>query len=167
MIGTFALVLSLAVGRGVDAAIISLFHEDARLRKISVNVRYDTTPEEVPDSERTPKGKMSDAKRKRISKALVRDWGRNHPRKQRNPLNSGALKTLSAIEHVERVEPFVQFGGKAFFQGKAESAGAASLPWGASYLRSRLLAGRLFTAEDNQAAIVNEYLLYRAGSDRR
>ena len=106
---------------------------------------------------------MSDAKRKRISKALVRDWGRNHPRKQRNPLNSGALEALSAIEHVERVEPFVQFGGKAFFQGKAESAGAASLPWGASYLRSRLLTGRLFTAEDNQAAIVNEYLLYRLG----
>ena len=57
VIGTFALVLSLAVGRGVDAAIISLFHEDARLRKISVNVRYDTTPEEVPDSEAHAEGR--------------------------------------------------------------------------------------------------------------
>ena len=34
VVGTFALVLSLAVGRGVDRAIVNLFHEDDRLRKI-------------------------------------------------------------------------------------------------------------------------------------
>ena len=48
VIGTFALVLSLSVGRGVDHAIVSLFHEDGRLRRIIVNEKYDQTAEDVP-----------------------------------------------------------------------------------------------------------------------
>ena len=163
LIGTLALVLSLSVGRGVDQAIVSLFHEDSRLRKISVREKYDTTAEEVPASDREPKGTMSEAKRKRIAKALVRAWGRNHVRKQRTPLNPEAIKRLSAIEHVERIEPEVWFGGKMNYNGKDEPALAVSAPSGAAYMRTRLLAGRLLTPEDRQSAIVHEFLLYRLG----
>jgi putative ABC transport system permease protein len=164
VIGTFALVLSLAVGRGVDHAIVSLFHEDARLRKIHVNEKYETTAEEVPEPERIPKGAMSDAKQKRISKALIREWGYNHARKQRKPLNSAALKLLGALEHVERIEPNVWgLAGKASVDGKTEQTGAASVPLGSSFLRARLLAGRLFTADDGDVAIVHEFFLYRLG----
>ena len=94
VIGTFALVLSLAIGRGVDHAIVSLFHEDSRLRKITVNKNYETTAEEVPASEREPKGVMSDAKRKRIRKALVRTWGQNHLRKEQKLLDLDAIESL-------------------------------------------------------------------------
>ena len=163
VIGTFALVLSLAVGRGVDHAIVSVFHENSRLRKISVNEKYEMTAEEVPASEREPKGAMSDAKRKRIAKALVRLWGRNHIRKQRNRLNTEALKKLSAIEHVERIEPETWLDGNANYKGKSEETQAVSLPDGAASLQPRLLAGRLFTGEDTEAAIVHEFLLYRLG----
>ena len=163
VIGTLALVLSLSVGRGIDQAIVSLFHEDSRLRKISVREKYDTTAGEVPASEREPKGTMSEAKRKRIAKALVRFWGSTHVRKQRTPLNPEAIKKLSAIEHVERIEPEVGFGGKMNYNGKDEPANAVSVSSGAAYLRTRLLAGRLFTSEDRQSAIVDEFLLYRLG----
>ena len=95
VIGTFALVLSLAVGRGIDHAIVSLFDEDARLRKISVNAWFDTRVAEVPVSERTPKGAMSDAKHKRISKALIRHWARTHVIQGRKQLDSSALKLLA------------------------------------------------------------------------
>ncbi len=163
VIGTFALVLSLSVGRGVEHAIVSLFHEDARLRKIIVSERYEQTADEVPAEAREPKGTMSEAKRKRISRALVWIWGRTHVRKERNPLTPGAVKTLSALEHVERAEPAVWFNGDSTLNGKIEKSQAGSVPLGASFLRKRLLAGRVFTTGDNRAAIVHEYFLYRLG----
>ena len=163
VIGTFALVVSLAVGRGVDHAILSLFHEDSRLRKISVNERYDMASEDVPASEREPKGAMSEAKRKRISKALVRLWGRTHMRTERRLLNAEAIENLSRIEHVERIEPVVWMNGDAIYNGKREESQVASITAGSTLLRTRLLAGRLFTNDDAEAAMVDEFLLYRMG----
>jgi len=163
VIGTFALVLSLSVGRGVDQAIVALFHEDGRLRKILVNENYETTAEEVPAAEREPKGAMSEAKRQRIRMALVRDWGRHHGRPKRNALTPDAIARLQAIEHVERVEPTSRIDGKAALNGKDYRVIAASIPLKSEFLRPRLLAGRLFTADDRHAAIVQEYLLYRLG----
>jgi putative ABC transport system permease protein len=163
VIGTFALVLSLSVGRGVDHAIVSLFHDDSRLRKISVNENYETTAEDVPASEREPKGVMSEAKRKRIGKALVRTWGRAHVRKQRKLLDPDVIKALRAIEHVERIEPVIWLGGQAVWDGKTESAMTLSAATGATFLKSRLLAGRLFDPQEVATAIVNEFLLYRLG----
>ena len=163
MIGTLALVLSLSVGRGVDRAITSLFHNDSRLRKISVREKYETRAEDVPASEREPKGTMSEAKRKRIAKSLVRVWGMNHVRKERIPLDPEAIKRLNAIEHVELIEPEVWFNGKTSYNGKDDSVVAASVPSVAPHLQTRLVAGRLFTSEDRQAAVVHEFLLYRLG----
>ena len=47
VVGTFALVLSLAVGRGIDRAIVNLFHEDDRLRKIVVSPKYEVSAEDM------------------------------------------------------------------------------------------------------------------------
>ncbi len=163
VIGTFALVLSLSVGRGVDQAIVALFHQDDRLRKISVNENYAIPPQEVPAAEREPKGAMSEAKRQRIRMALVRDWGMHHGRPQRNALTPEAMARLLALNHVERVEPTSRIDGKAALDGKDYPVVAVSVPLKAEFLRPRLLAGRLFTADDGRAAIVHEYLLYRLG----
>ncbi len=75
VVGTFALVLSVAVGRGIDRAIIKLFREDDRLRKILVNTKFEEKLENVPIERREPKGEMSDAKRARLRKAIVRTLG--------------------------------------------------------------------------------------------
>jgi putative ABC transport system permease protein len=163
LIGTFALVLSLSVGTGVDRAIVALFHEDDRLRRISVHENYETSAEEVPAAEREPKGSMSDAKRQRIRAALVHEWGSKHARPKRVALTPDALTRLKAINHVERIEPVSWFDGKAILGGKDYRATTASIPLRADFLRKRLLAGRLFTAEDEHVAIVQEFLLYRLG----
>ena len=49
-VGTFALVLSLAVGQGVDRAVLALFHQDDRLRKFSVHPNYQTRAAGCPGS---------------------------------------------------------------------------------------------------------------------
>ncbi len=120
VVGTFALVLSLAVGRGVDRAIVNLFHEDDRLRKVVVNSSYETEREDMPADRREPKGRMSDAKRARIRKALERTW--SGPVQQRVKLNADAIRKLAAIEHVAAVVPNVQMAGKAILDGKSEEA---------------------------------------------
>jgi putative ABC transport system permease protein len=163
VIGTFALVLSLSIGRGIDQAIVALFHEDDRLRKITVIENYETAVEDVPVAEREPKGAMSDAKRARIRAAMVRDWGANHERKNRKALTADAIDRLRAIPHIERVEPVSDHFGKASLGGKSKEVRASSITRGARYLRKRLVAGRFFTDQDDNAAIVNEYMLYRLG----
>jgi len=163
VIGTFALVLSLSVGRGVDRAILALFHDDDRLRKISVSEKYEMAAEAVPLEAREPKGSMSDTKRRRISKALVRTWARSHMQKPLSRLNAQGIERLRALDHVAKVEPDVYIDGKASLDGKDQEAFAASVISGGRIFRTRLLAGRLFKPEDGQAAIVHEYLLYRLG----
>src|SRR5581483_557550 len=75
-IGTFALVLSLSVGRGVDLAIVGLFHDTEYLRMVAVYEVQETVAEDVPESEKTIEGAMSDAKRERLRQELVKRWGR-------------------------------------------------------------------------------------------
>ena len=53
IVGTFTLVVSLSVGRGVDRAILALFRDADTLRKIEVRTRFETRPEDVPEAERT------------------------------------------------------------------------------------------------------------------
>jgi len=163
VIGTFALVLSLSVGRGVDRAIVALFHEDDRLRTVAVSEKYEMAAEAVPPEEREPKGSMSDIKRRRISKAMVRKWSRDHMRKPLSTLNVTGIERLRALDHVLKVEPVVFLDGKASLERKDQQAFATSVPSTGRFLRDRLVAGRLFTPEEGQAAIVHEYLLYRLG----
>lgn len=56
-IGTFALIASVAVGRGVDRAILGLFRGTDALRQIGLFVRYEGTAEGVPASERVVEGR--------------------------------------------------------------------------------------------------------------
>ena len=129
VVGTLALALSLAVGRGVDRAIVKLFHEDDRLRKVTVNPKFEETAEDVPADRREPRGSMGDAKRARIRKALVRSW--NGPRHWRIKLTSDALRKLSSLEHVSAVVPEIRTLGKAVLDdkigGDVHLVGAAGL----------------------------------------
>jgi putative ABC transport system permease protein len=162
VVGTFTLVLSLSVGRGVDRAIVDLFHETDALRQIHVFLKYEATAEDLPADQRKPRGEMSDAKRARILQALLRNsWG--VVGKPRNRLTVAALKRLEALDHVVRVEPLVDIDGTAALESKEQAVDATPVLSGTKFFRDRLLAGRLFTPEDGRVAIVHEYLLYRWG----
>ena len=163
VVGTFTLVVSLAVGQGVDRAIVALFHEDDRLRKVAVHPNYQANAADIPESEREPRGSMSEAKRGRIRRALIRSWRGMSAQRLAIRLDAPAVRRIEAIGHVERVEPVVNLGGKASLGGKDSDAGAASVLTGSRFFADRLLAGRLFTPQDGRAAIVHEYVLYRWG----
>src|SRR5215468_12500732 len=105
VVGTLALVLSISVGRGIDRAIVNLFHQDDRLRKITVQPNYHISAEDMPADLREPKGSMSDAKRKRIRKALERTWP--GVRRQKVKLTAKALRKIEAIEHVAAAAPII------------------------------------------------------------
>ena len=162
VVGTFALVLSLAVGRGIDRAIVNLFHEDDRLRQIAVSLEYEVKAEDLPADRREPKGVMSVAKRERIRKALERTWRGVRRPKVRMTLE--AIRRIGSIEHVALAVPVIQLWQiKASLDGKGEDINASSVPPGSTFFRDRLIAGRLFAPDDGRVAIVHEYLLYRWG----
>ncbi len=163
VVGTFTLVVSLAVGQGVERAIVALFHEDDRLRKVSVHLNYQPSAAEIPESEKEPMGSMSEAKRARLRHALVRSWSGSSFRDHRVRLDAAAVRRIEALDHVLRVEPVINLGGKARLDGKDCDVGASSVLTGSRFLADCLLAGRLFMPRDGRAAIVHEYVLYRWG----
>ena len=159
VIGTFTLVVSLAVGRGVDRAIVSLFHEDDRLRKIYVMPIYAPAAGDLPAAKREPQGTMSEAKRERIRKALIRAWGRG----RQKPISQDVVAEFKRLDHVEAAVPTVYLYGMATFRGKSERSGAVSVGTHARLLQPRIVAGSLLGAEVPRGALVHEFLLYRWG----
>ena len=104
---------------------------------------------------------MSEAKRARIRKALIRSLGfSSRPQVKLTP---DEIRKLEQLEHVESVFPIVQFAGEAIMDGKANGAFTISVAPTTRFFGDRLIAGRLFHPEDGRAAIVHEYLLYRWG----
>ncbi len=163
VVGTFALVMSLAVGQGVDRAIVGLFRKDDRLRKIWVYPSYLDIPEGIPADRLEPKGPMSLAKRERLRRAIARTVPGGTRRRVK--LNRSNLGRLAALEHVVSALPTIRFLGdvQASLEGKSQFVSAASVMPSATFLSDRLIAGRLFQPGDGKVAIVHEYLLYRWG----
>ncbi len=163
-IGTFTLVVSLSVGRGVDQAIVGLFRDTRALRTVSVSPLYQTVTDDVPEPERRVEGSMSDDKRERLREALVKRWGQRHVSRARAKLTPASLVELRRIDHVERVTPQVHLPGTATLDGVngARDVQVASVDPDDDY-GVRIVAGRPFSAGDSRAAIIHELLLYRWG----
>jgi putative ABC transport system permease protein len=163
-IGTFALASSLAIGRGVDNAILGLFRGTDSLRQVGLYIRYETVAGDVPLAEKTPEGKMSAAKRERIEHALIRKWGNHNVTKPKARFNLESLDQLRGLKHVIRVVPNInQFGFATLSDdGKQQEAWFASADPDGIY-RSRLVAGQALSDDNARDAIVHEYLLYQMG----
>ena len=164
VIGTFALASSLAIGRGVDEAILGLFRGTDSLRQVGLYIRYETVAEDVPFAEKTPEGKMSEAKRDRIEHALIRKWGNHNVTKPKAHFNLAALKRLHRLPHVLRIVPNINQAGFANLgeAGKQQEVWFASADPDSTYQR-RLIAGQALSNDNSRDAIVHEFLLYRMG----
>jgi putative ABC transport system permease protein len=163
VIGTLALVLSVSIGRGVDRAIVAPFLEDDRFRRVNLFEKFELPEVAVSAEAREPKGSMSDAKRRRVSQSLVRTATRTHTHVPLAHLDAKGIERLRTLDHVMKVEPFINLGVKASLDGEGQDATVASNNSAVDFLRDRLVAGRLCTPEDGQTAVVHEYLLYRLG----
>ncbi len=161
-IGTFALIASLAIGRGVDRAIVGLFRGTDSLRQVGLYLRWEA--DAAPGSEPKIEGAMSDAKRARLRRALARKRDDRGAMKPKAKLDREDLDRLAAIPHVERVMPRVTLQGTATLEGRGEPRPAvfsSSDPDDA--YRGRLVAGRGFSGDGAREAVVHELLLYRLG----
>src|SRR4051794_2298711 len=100
--GTFLLVVSVSVGRGIEEATVRQLRRSDQLRKITVFPNYQPTEANVPEEELRVTGPMSEENRRRIRRSLVRHWprkafGAGPPR----PLDVSQLEKIRALPHVE------------------------------------------------------------------
>jgi putative ABC transport system permease protein len=169
-IGTFTLVVSLAVGLGVDRAIVGLFRGTAALRQVVVGVEYTSAPAEGEGAPPEPpvEGEMSDAKRARIRRALAEMGPSRGVARPKRKLDAEGLAALARMPHVERVLPHASISGRAYPPGpdldpeRCQDAWITSVGPDADYA-GRLVAGRAFSPGDSRAVVVHELLLYRWG----
>src|SRR4051794_23794181 len=73
-IGTFVLVSSLAIGQGVQEMILRQPRKRDQLRQIGVGHGRGVRPGSIPAAELEVEGRMSEARRQRLRKAIERRW---------------------------------------------------------------------------------------------
>lgn len=157
--GSFVLAASLAIGHGVQETINNITRRSDLLRTIAVSTRWQ--PRESKVDETKVEGEMSEAKRKRIRRALVEHDTDSQGRAEK--LSRKRLQELSAMEHVAAAVPIVHQNGYAVFEGhEVNSAISAARPDDEA-CKKRLVAGRMFNSADERAIVVSEYVLYQCG----
>src|SRR5436305_7660250 len=94
VLGTFILIVSLSLGRGVQQAVVDEFSRYDQLRKIEVWPGYKPPESEIPADELAVKGDMSDEKRERLRQTIIRRWNWTHLRRSRAPLDKQRIEAL-------------------------------------------------------------------------
>ncbi len=162
--GSFALIVSLSVGRGVEGAILKQFERGQQLRQVDVWPGYEARDGDVPAEDLKIEGAMSEAKRARLRQALLRRWRQRHPGRTYRPLTRDRVAELEALPHVERVVPRLQQDFRAVWGGRkaVDVVGLASAADNA-HLRGRLVAGDFLPSDGGRDVVVHEFLLYLWG----
>jgi putative ABC transport system permease protein len=165
VIGTFALVISLAVGRGIDFAVVNIFRRDDQLRRVYVTSNAQPASEAISDEHLRIIGEMSESRRARLLKRRMSDYGRGVENSDARILDAGAIQRLGRLAHVVRATPNVRLYGEATLAGRAEHAALSSIDATRPIVAERLVAGRLLHPGERNAALAHEYLLYELGLD--
>jgi putative ABC transport system permease protein len=161
--GSFVLAASLSIGEGVQDTIERESRKSDMLRKITVYPEWHASPEELYKEEVRIEGKMSDAKRERLRKALVEYKARFRLNRPRVGLTPERLQAIAALSNVEAVVPVMWQSGFALLNDKAEAADIAAARPDDIACRNRIVAGRFFENSSERAAVLSEFLLYRMG----
>jgi putative ABC transport system permease protein len=162
VIGSFVLVVSLSVGTGVKDAAMREFRRHDELRRIMVYPGYGGEAG-IPPEEIAVKGDVSDAKRERLRQALIDHWYRKNSRRPKVQLDREKLNELAALDHVKYVYPMFHVNARVYFGSQGEDVFSAGAVPENRHFQRRLVAGSFFTAADERAIVVTEYLLYRWG----
>jgi putative ABC transport system permease protein len=164
ILGTFVLVSSVAIGRGIRDKVISLFERQDQLRKIEVRPDYSIDEAKIPPEELQIKGTIGDDKRERLRQALIRHRNLTRGYTPKAALTKDKLDAISALDHViQPIIPHIQLPGRVHFGDHVENTSTFALPPDNPRLRSRLIAGDGYQAADDRSIVVSEFLLYRWG----
>jgi putative ABC transport system permease protein len=159
--GGFVLAASLSINQGIQDTIEREANRSNYLRKITVRPRWRAA--DGADTNVPVPGKMDEAKRQRLRKALQDYRLRFAAETTREPLTAAKLKALAELPHVQSVTPLVWLSGRAFLPPAEAMADVASAAPDHAGLRKRLLAGRFFDGPAERTIVVSEFLLYRLG----
>lgn len=160
--GTFVLVASLSLGRGVQDTLVREYSRHAELRSIQVHPGYGGTGN-VPEEELRVEGQVNGERQQRLRDALAERWQRRHATGPHVRLTPQRIDELRQLDHVESVRPIVEIYGRAVRGKHAEDALITAADFGNDRLRSRLVAGRLPAPGEDHSAVLTESLLYLLG----
>lgn len=160
--GAFVLAASLSINHGVQQTIIRESKQNDALRRVNVHPRWDGGQKSEDGPEIVIEGNMSEEKRQRIRTALVKQQKQTSPPETNLRLTPETLRQLASIEHVQRIEPHVQFQDFAVINEKKFQTNIESAPPQDSAHVRRIVAGRFFETADEPSAVVSEFLLYRS-----
>lgn len=161
--GTFALSLSIAIGLGIERAVVEKFRRDDTLRKIQVHENYGFEDKDFPPDVLKVEGKMSEAKRKRILKGIKRDYSSENMIRGHIALTPEMLERIARIPRIRLVYPHSYGRFRAGLRGIEVDVATASVAPGDREIKERLVAGKAFDTLDDPGVVVHEYLLYRLG----
>ncbi|HEY4308601.1 MAG TPA: ABC transporter permease [Pirellulales bacterium] len=161
--GAFVLAASLSIGQGVQDTIYRETHRTDFLRKVHVQSKWITGDVNAAAEVVDVPGKMSAERRDRLRHAIRQANAYNRNDAPQLILSQKALADIEALPHVEAVVPVIHERCFAILDGHSEPIKLSGGRPGDDYFGSRLVAGRMFDADDQRAAVVNELLLYRFG----
>jgi putative ABC transport system permease protein len=164
--GTFLLVVSISIGRGVEEATINQLRKSDQLRKITVFPNYQPIEKAIPAADLEVTGLMSEERRQRLRRSLIRHW----PRRGLGPvptkiLDEKQLDVLRDLAHVESVVPSLQFSCHIRWNDRSADVLASAPVAEDDKLPDRVVAGESLPASGYQV-LVHEYLLYLWGITR-
>jgi putative ABC transport system permease protein len=161
--GAFVLAASLSINHGVQETIVRESNRTDALRRINVYPRWGNDINSAEEAEVVIEGSMSEEKRQRLRAALTAQRNGGQVAKTMVLLSPETLQRLAALEHVQRIEPRVEFQDVVRVNGQTHQVRTESAaPQDPAYLQ-RIVAGRFFEAPDEPTAVVSEFLLYRCG----
>lgn len=162
VVGSATLVISVAVGRGVETAIIDQFRKSNQLRQVRVSPDYRSDEADAPEKELRVEGAMSDAKRARLRKAVVLHWNRTHFSRPNMP-TSDFVRKVRALPHVLSIVPATDMDCTASIGGEVRQAQVTGVSADDEEVRRRVVAGEALPADASRVALVHERLLYTWG----
>jgi putative ABC transport system permease protein len=157
--GTFVLVASVSINRGVQETILRESQRHGELQRVQVF----STDEQKPAKEIEVKGVMSEEKRRRLRQMIER---REEPRATvsvRVGLTPERLEQLRKLDHVTSVMPVTDLGVRVTLRGQRADALAVGFAADSKLLQETMLVGDIPTAPDSRKVLLSEYLLYRLG----
>jgi putative ABC transport system permease protein len=164
--GAFLLVVSISVGRGVEDATLRQLRKSDQLRKITVFPSFQATEASIPSFELVVKGEMSEARRQRLRRGIVRHWPKSkNGGGPTQPLDEKNLGVLRRMAHVESAVPTLQYTCRVAWNNQVRDVLLAAHEAGEDRLEKRLVAGTMLPREGKEV-LVHEYLLYQWGITR-
>lgn len=171
-VGTMALTLILSLSMGLARVIDDLVASDEQLRHVMVMPGFG---KQASDGMSTPKveGEMSDAKRQRLQRGLLKRSRGGPPFQLRaRVIDADTERMLVALPGVAHAQAFLQDRFEVAFDAPAADAAApprthAGLSLGTParhpYYPGRLVAGRWFASDAEEGVVLHEILLWRMG----